>query len=61
MLLGLGFLEVLLLECLLVKLCLQLVLTRGVLMLVLALAGVVLAEEALVLLGAVGVTELPNL
>jgi hypothetical protein len=51
--LGLGLLEVLLLQCLLVESSLRLVL-RGVLALVLALAGVVLVGGVLVLLGAVG-------
>jgi hypothetical protein len=54
MLLGLGLLEVLLLECLLVETFLQLVLVGGVLTLFLALARVMLAREALVLLGAMG-------
>jgi hypothetical protein len=52
-LLGLGLLEVLLLERLLVESSLRLVL-RGVLALVLALARVVLVRGVLVLLGAVG-------
>jgi len=52
-LLGLGLLEVLLLERLLVESSLRLVL-GGVLALVLALAGVVLVRGVLVLLGAVG-------
>jgi hypothetical protein len=54
MLLGLGFLEVLLLKHLLVESFLRLVLVGGVLELVLALAEVVLAGETFVLLGAVG-------
>ena len=54
MLLGLGLLEVHLLELLLVESSLRLVLFGGVLMLVLALAGVILVEGVLVLLGAVG-------
>ena len=53
-LLGVGLLEVRLLERLLVKTSLQLVLARGVLALVLALSGVMLARKVLVLLGAVG-------
>ena len=53
-LLGLGLLEVHLLERLLVESSLQLVLAGGVLALVLALAGVMLAGEVLVLLGVVG-------
>ena len=53
-LLGLGLLEVHLLEHLLVESSLQFVLTRGVLALVLVLAGVVLVGEVLVLLGVVG-------
>ena len=54
MLLCLGLLEVHLLERLLVETSLRLVLAGGVLTLVLALVGVVLAEKVLVLLGAVG-------
>jgi hypothetical protein len=52
-LLGLGFLEVLLLERLLIESSLRLVLAGGVLALVLALAGVILVKGVLVLLGAV--------
>ena len=52
-LLGLGLLEVHLLERLLVKASLRLVLAGGVLALVLALAGVILVGGVLVLLGAV--------
>ena len=53
-LLGLGVLDVLLLEHLLVKSSLGHVLVGGVLMLVLELVGVLLVREVLVLLGAVG-------
>jgi hypothetical protein len=53
-LLGLDLLDVYLLECLLVESSLLLVLAGGVLVLVLVLAGVVLAKGVLVLLGAVG-------
>jgi hypothetical protein len=53
MLLGLGLVEVLLLQCLLIESSLRLVL-GGVLALVLAFAGVILIEGVLVLLGAVG-------
>jgi hypothetical protein len=53
MLLGVGLLEVLLLQCLLIESFLRFVL-GGVLALVLALVGVVLIEGVLVLLGAVG-------
>jgi hypothetical protein len=52
-LLGLGLLEVLLLECLLVEFSFRLVF-RGVLTLVLTLVGVVLVGGVLVPLGAVG-------
>jgi hypothetical protein len=52
-LLGLGLLEVLLLQCLLVEFSLRLVL-GGVVTLVLALAGVILVGGMLVLLGIVG-------
>jgi hypothetical protein len=52
-LLGLDLLEVHLLEYLLVEFSLRVVLARGVLMIVLALAGVVLVGGVLVLLGAV--------
>ena len=54
MLLGLGLLEVYLLECLLVESSLRLVLAGCVLALVLALVGVMLVKKVLVLLGAVG-------
>ena len=53
-LLGLGLLEVLLLERLLIESSLQLVLAGGVLVLVLVPAEVELARGVLVLLGAVG-------
>jgi hypothetical protein len=48
---GLGLLEVLLLERLLVEFSLQLVLVGGILTLVLALDGAVLVRRVLVLLG----------
>ena len=53
-LLGLGLLEIPLLERLLIKSSLELVLVGGVLALVLALADVILVGGVLVLLGAVG-------
>jgi hypothetical protein len=52
--LGLGLLEVHLLECLIVETSFRLMLAGGILTLVLALVGVVLVREALVLVGAGG-------